>query len=54
MCILYYKEVTMGKRLDAFKKKKDFTAKSLKEVEHFLKSFVVVNKGKTVYDIFKK
>lgn len=44
----------MGERFDKFKKKRDFTLKSLKEVEHFLKDFTVVKKGKKAYDIFKK
>jgi len=44
----------LGEHFDKFKEKRDFTLKSLKEVEHFLKDFVVVKKGKKAFDIFKK
>jgi len=44
----------MGEHFEKFKKRREHTVKSLKEIECFLRNFTVVKKGKKVYDAFKK
>ena len=44
----------MSEHFEKFKCKKDFTLKSLREVEHFLRCFTLIKKGKKAYDVFKR
>ena len=44
----------MGERFNKFKKRRDCSFKSLKEVECFLRSVSVVKKGKKAFNIFAK